>query len=140
MILRLGFSVLVLFSQSVNTQALQGSKKYLAEMSGPPFWMSAYEEFKNFRKEQKDFYLKSLKANYKRIPDLINVTDKSWEVAIEDKKAWDDLRRKLYVACQNPGFNKVCRQIAENRIEAINLYQNQSEKNLKALQREKWHP
>ena len=135
--LLVGFCCLVLLGHYAKAQSSYGSEKYLVNMSGPPFWMSAYEEFKNLRKDQKDFYLKNLKEDYKKIPDLGKVTDKQWDMAIEDKETWDGLRRNLYVACQNPGFNKVCLRMADARVDAINMYQNQSERNLKALQKKK---
>lgn len=98
----------------------------------PPFWMFTYDEFADLNQEQKDFYLEKFFPQLKDIPLLQEVTKSELNDAAEWAASWKDLQVKLYRYCQDKQAVKKCETIAETRIQALDLFSNQSEANRKA--------
>ncbi|UOE99819.1 hypothetical protein [Bdellovibrio reynosensis] len=99
------------------------------DMSAPPFWMSSYDEFKDLRADQKEFYLEKLQVSLKSIPGLEKTSKSKLEEAAEWYQTWNSIRRKLYQACQDKELVKECEQIADIRIQALDMYGNQKLEN-----------
>ncbi|XGC81428.1 hypothetical protein ACES2L_02880 [Bdellovibrio bacteriovorus] len=99
------------------------------DMSAPPFWMSSYDEFKDLRADQKEFYLQKLEVSLKAIPSLEKTSREKLNEAAEWYQTWNSIRRKLYEACQNKELLKECDQIAEIRLQALDMYANQKLEN-----------
>ncbi len=103
------------------------------DMSEPPFYMSSYDEFHDLQPEQKELYLeKLLPLMTAKIPSLEKVSKEKLQEASEWHETWNDLRKKLYESCQDKNLNEACDQIANVRLQALNLFSNQKEENRKA--------
>jgi hypothetical protein len=101
-------------------------------MSEPPFWMSSYEEFKDLQQFQKDLYLEKLLPYLSKIPALDPVTKKQLQDATEWYQDWNRIRVRVYRACQDKEMLKTCEEIADIRLQALDLLSNQKEENRKA--------
>ncbi len=104
------------------------------DMKGPPFWMSSYDEFNDLQPFQKEFYLEKLAPQLAKVPSLKKLTPGKLKDASEWYQDWGDIRRKLYVACSGKSLEKTCEDIAEIRIETLDLLANRKEENRKALE------
>lgn len=99
------------------------------DMSAPPFWMSSYDEFKDLRADQKEFYLQKLEGSLKTIPGLEKTSKEKLQEAAEWYQTWNSIRRKLYEACQDKDLSKECQEISQIRIQALDMYANQKLEN-----------
>ncbi|MFS4460364.1 hypothetical protein [Bdellovibrio sp. HCB2-146] len=102
------------------------------DFNKPPFWMFTYDEFADLNQEQKDFYLEKFLSKLKDIPLLQEVTKTELNEAAEWAASWKDLQVKLYRYCQDKQALKKCENIADVRLQALDLFSNQSEANRKA--------
>lgn len=101
-------------------------------MSEPPFWMSSYEEFNDFQPEQKEFYLEKLLPYLSKIPTLDPVSKKQLKDASEWFQDWNRIRKRVYMACQDKEMFKTCEEIADIRLQTLDMLSNQKEENRKA--------
>ncbi|KYG67258.1 hypothetical protein AZI86_09645 [Bdellovibrio bacteriovorus] len=88
----------------------------------PPFWMPSYDEFKNLRPVQKEYYLKKVLPALQKIPGLEKVSQNSLEEASIWYKSWDGVRLKLYTACLKDSLAKACDEVADVRIKTLENY------------------
>lgn len=102
------------------------------DMSEPPFWMSSYDEYKDFQPSQKEYYIANLIPALNKISGLESVSNESMEEASEWYRKWDGIRLKLYKACQKEELSEKCDEVAEVRVKALNLSGNKKEENRKA--------
>ncbi|QLY25648.1 hypothetical protein [Bdellovibrio sp. KM01] len=101
-------------------------------MSEPPFWMSSYDEFHDLQSVQKEFYLEKLLPYLSGIPGLNPVSKKQLLEASEWYQGWNHIRKKVYVSCQDKERIKTCEEIANIRLQALDILSNQKEENRKA--------
>lgn len=131
-------STLLLFSFSAYAEKIELSSVVAPaasdeiNMSEPPFWMSSYEEFKDLQQFQKDLYLEKLQPYLSKIPALDPVSKKQLLDATEWYQDWNRIRARVYRACQDKEMLKTCEEIADIRLQALDLLSNQKEENRKA--------
>ncbi len=101
-------------------------------MSEPPFWMSSYDEFNDLQPVQKEFYLEKLLPYLSEIPGLDPVSKKQLLEASEWHQGWNHIRKKVYMSCQDKERQKTCEEIADIRLQALDILSNQKEENRKA--------
>lgn len=101
-------------------------------MAEPPFWMSSYDEFNDLKKSQKDFYLENLLYALPRIPSLRGKTKEQLNEASEWYQSWNQIRKKVYEFCQDQSALKTCEEIADLRLQALDMFSNQKKENRKA--------
>lgn len=130
---------LCLLSLGFTSQAKAADKSDKAEqaesidMSEPPFYMSSYDEFHDLQPEQKELYLeKFLPLVNAKIPSLDKVSKEKLQEASEWHETWNSIRKKLYESCQDSNLTEACDQIADVRLQALNMFANQKEENRKA--------
>lgn len=98
------------------------------------FWVSSYEEFQDFQKFQKDFYLEKLLPHLKEIPQLEPVSQRQLREASEFFQEWNRIRRRIYIACQDKEMKRECSKIGEIRLQTLNLLANQKLENRAATE------
>ncbi|WP_413290287.1 hypothetical protein [Bdellovibrio sp. HCB337] len=91
-------------------------------MSEPPFWMSSYDAFKDLRESQKDYYLEKVLPLITQIPSLNKKTKKDLDEAREWYQSWDQIRKKVYIYCQDKSVEKTCNEIADVRLKTFDLF------------------
>lgn len=123
-------SSVIVTSKSV-ARSSEKQEEFPLNMNEPPFWMSSYDEFHNLRKDQREFYTKELLKEFKKVPALSNITVAKMTEASDWYEGWNEIRRKLYVACLEQSLQKTCDEFADLRVQTLNMYANQNEKNLK---------
>jgi hypothetical protein len=101
-------------------------------MSEPPFWMSSYDEFNDLQPIQKELYLEKLLPYLSEIPGLDPVSKKQLMESSEWHQGWNHIRKKVYMSCQDKERLKTCEEIADIRLQALDLLSNQKEENRKA--------
>lgn len=88
----------------------------------PPFWMPSYDEFKNLRPVQKEYYLKKVAPTLQKIPGMEKVSQTTLEEASIWYKSWEGVRLKLYTACLKDSLAKACDEVADVRIQTLDNY------------------
>lgn len=92
------------------------------DMSEPPFFMSSYDEFNDFQKEQKESYLKEMVLTFKEVPALKVHDAAKLEEASEWYASWDLIRKSVYDYCDENQTAKVCKNLADLRVKTLNDY------------------
>lgn len=105
-------------------------------LSEPPFWMPSYDEFNDLQSSQKEFYLEKILPKLNRIPSLKDTTKKQLHEASEWYQNWNNIRIKLYQYCLDSSVHGSCEDLAETRLQALELFSNQKLENRKANEEE----
>nr|WP_295903293.1 hypothetical protein [uncultured Bdellovibrio sp.] len=111
------------------TMGFTSKAKAEIDMSEPPFWMPSYEEFNDLQPAQKDFYLEKFMPLVAKVPGLEKLSKEKMKDATEWFQTWNSVRRKLYEACQDSSIHATCEEIADVRIDALNMFANQKQEN-----------
>lgn len=98
-------------------------------MSEPPFWMSSYDEFKDLQDSQKSYYLEKLLSAMEKVPALKTKTKEDLTEASEWYQSWNQIRKKIYEYCQDQTVLKTCEDIADIRLQALDMFANQKLEN-----------
>lgn len=101
-------------------------------MSEPPFWMSSYDEFNDLQDDQKELYVKKLLPKLAGIPSLKETTKDQLKEASEWYQGWNSIRKKIYQYCLDTTVQTACEDIADVRLQALDMYANQKLENRRA--------
>lgn len=127
---------LVSLASTGNEGAIKPSRDHsVINMEEPPFWLSSFEEFSDLRESQKEFYLKKLDTALDKVPALKGTTIEDLATATKSAEKWGALRLKIYEFCAEKAQSKVCENISEIRLQALDMFANQKEENRKAAEK-----
>lgn len=106
---------------SLLTVSLAARAEGEIDLSSAPIYMTSFDEYKNYQPDQKEYYLTHMVPALQKIDKLESITRESMEEASDWYKSWDGIRLKLYRACQNKKLQKKCEEIADIRIQTLDI-------------------
>lgn len=122
----LAFIINVLASEySHAAKVLDGSKESTIQpvnFDVPPFYMFNYDEFSDLQSFQKDFYIEKFQLALAQVPALQNTTKENMKEAAEWAESWKQMQTKLYQFCGEKDSQKVCDDISDIRIQALDMF------------------
>lgn len=126
LLILLAFVINVLASEySQAAKVIDGSKESTIQavnFDEPPFYMFTYDEFADLQSFQKDFYLEKFRVALAQVPALQNTTKENMKEAAEWADSWKQMQTKLYQFCGEKDSQKVCDDISDIRIQALDMF------------------
>ncbi|MBX3039722.1 MAG: hypothetical protein KF789_03305 [Bdellovibrionaceae bacterium] len=100
------------------------------DFSKPPFWMPSYDEMRNLKPEQLDFYARGFEKIAQEFPALKGLKKTQVLEATEWVEGWTAMQTKLYRACQwEKHYQASCEKAADLRVNMLMLRGNKKAEN-----------
>lgn len=110
-------SLLVLIALVVSTNSMAASPK----LNEPPFWMPCFEEFHDLQTFQKKYYLRNFLRQVTELKTVKTPSAAKMQEAADWDVAWDEIREKVYKACDDRKNHKACVDLAEIRLKTFEI-------------------
>jgi hypothetical protein len=118
----LAMGLLVALVPSISAADYSSVNVRAVNFSEPPFWMLSFDEFKDLRPEQKNFYIKRLREELLKIPQSPSLSQDQWSEAKKDSKSWSQFMTKVYQFCMQNKKTKACAKLTDTRVATLEMF------------------